>query len=234
MNRETRRVKSIFARVAPTYDFLNKVLSLGWDISWRRFAIRKLLEKRGNRFLDIAAGTCDVALELVKIDPMARVVAIDFTFPMLARGKAKIARALETARIQLVLADVLCLPFPEACFDGAIIGFGIRNMVDREKALHEMARVVIPGGSVVILEFSVPNRSGFGPLYHLYLNRVLPCVGGIVSKSRNGYDYLADSILHFPPPQVFRSMMEGAGFDGVNYWPLTFGVVGVYAGRRHG
>jgi len=232
MNHQTRLVKSIFNQLAPTYDFLNRVLSLGQDVSWRRFAVRKLLERKGDLFLDVAAGTCDGALELVRVDPAVHVVAVDFTFSMLARGKVKIARASQIDRVHLALADGLRLPFPDGSFDGAIIGFGIRNISKRRKALCEMARVVTPGGLLVVLEFTVPDWGRFQSLYRFSLNRLLPPVGGLLSKNREAYQYLSDSIALFPCPGAFRKMMEGAGFTAVTYWPLTLGLVGVYAGKR--
>jgi demethylmenaquinone methyltransferase/2-methoxy-6-polyprenyl-1,4-benzoquinol methylase len=232
MNQQTRFVKSVFDQLAPSYDLLNRVLSLGRDVSWRRFATRKLLEGRGKLFLDVAAGTCEVSLDLVRVDPAVRAVAIDFTFPMLARGKIKIGNALQTNRICLALADGLSLPFAEGSFDGATIGFGIRNISDRRKALCEMARVVTPGGVLVVLEFTVPAWGRFQPLYRFFLSRILPPVGGLLSKSREAYQYLSDSIMRFPRPDVFRKMMEGAGFTAVTYWPLTLGIVGVYVGKR--
>jgi len=232
MDHQTRFVKSIFHQLAPNYDLLNRLLSFGRDVSWRRFAVRKLLEKKGNLFLDVAAGTCDVGLELVRAAPTVRVVAVDFTYPILAKGNAKIARTSQMNRIHLTLADGLSLPFAEVSFDGAIIAFGIRNILSRGKALREMGRVVTPGGSLVVLEFAVPDRGWFQPLYRLYLNRLLPRLGALLSKTKDAHRYLSHSIMQFPPPEVFEKMMEDAGFMAISFWPLTFGIVGVYTGER--
>jgi len=232
MNVQTRFVKSIFSQLAPTYDVLNRVLSLGKDVSWRRFAVRKLLMGRGTRFLDVAAGTCEISLELVKVNPTVGAVAVDFTFPMLIRGKAKVAEVSQMNRVHLVLADSLQLPLPDRFFDGAIVGFGIRNMTDRRKALCEIARVVNPGGTFVVLEFTVPNWGLLQTLYDFCLNRLIPPFGGLLSKNRVAYEHLSNSIAEFPRPEVFQEMMEGAGFTEVTYWPLTLGIVGVYVGKR--
>ena len=234
MDVQPRFVRSIFGQLAEHYDTLNRILSFWQDVSWRQFAVQKLLMKRGKRFLDAASGTCEMALALVKTDPAVRVVAIDFTFSMLTRGRTKILRASEIGRIHQALGDGLCLPFPEASFDGAIIAFGIRNMGDHDKALRELARIVVPGGTLVVLEFSVPQGLWFQPLYLFYLKRILPRIGGLLSRNRVAYEYLADSILGFPRPESFRKSMESAGFMAVNHWPLTFGVVGVYEGERMG
>ncbi len=229
---QTRHVRSIFQRLAPKYDLANRLLSFGRDVSWRRFAVQKLLEKRGSLFLDVAAGTCDVGLELVRANPTVRVVAVDFTYPMLAKGNAKIARASQMNRIHPMLADGLSLPFDDASFDGAIIAFGMRNILNRGKALREMGRVVTSGGLGVVLEFTFPERSWFRPLYLFYLNRLLPRLGGLLSKSGDAHEYLSDSIMQFPRPEVFGKMMEDAGFMAISFWPLTFGIVVVYSGER--
>jgi demethylmenaquinone methyltransferase/2-methoxy-6-polyprenyl-1,4-benzoquinol methylase len=161
MNHQNRFVRSIFTQLAPRYDLLNRVLSLGRDAYWRRFAVLRLLESRGSRFLDLAAGTCAVSLELVRVNPAVQTVAVDFTFPMLARGKTKVANASRTNCVHLVLGDGARLPFSSPVFDGGLIAFGIRKIPDRGKVLAEMARVIIPGGVLVILEFSVPRWGDF-------------------------------------------------------------------------
>jgi demethylmenaquinone methyltransferase/2-methoxy-6-polyprenyl-1,4-benzoquinol methylase len=232
MNHQNRFVRSIFTQLAPRYDLLNRVLSLGRDAYWRRFAVLRLLESRGSRFLDLAAGTCAVSLELVRVNPAVQTVAVDFTFPMLARGKTKVANASRTNCVHLVLGDGARLPFSSPVFDGGLIAFGIRNIPDRGKVLAEMARVIIPGGVLVILEFSVPRWGRFQSLYGFSLSRILPSLGGLLSKNREAYEYLSDSIMRFPSPEVFRRMMEDAGFTEVNYWPLTLGIVGIYGAKR--
>ncbi|PLX86360.1 MAG: bifunctional demethylmenaquinone methyltransferase/2-methoxy-6-polyprenyl-1,4-benzoquinol methylase UbiE [Desulfuromonas sp.] len=225
-------IRDMFDRIAPRYDLLNRLLSLGIDRRWRRFAVGRLRLPEQGRVLDIATGTWDVALEVARqTGSGVTIVGSDFTNGMLVLGQAKIAATRYRERILLVNAPCEALPHPQGVFDGVTIAFGIRNVVDREKGLSEMARVLKSGGRAVILEFSTPTNPLFRGLYHFYFLRVLPWLGGLFSQ-RSAYQYLPDSVLEFPDRPTFMGMMKQAGFVDVELTDLTGGIVSVYVGRK--
>jgi len=225
-------IRDMFDRIAPRYDLLNRLLSLGIDRRWRRFAVGRLRLPEQGRVLDIATGTGDVALEVARqTGSGVTIVGSDFTNGMLVLGQAKIAATRYRERILLVNAPCEALPHPQGVFDGVTIAFGIRNVVDREKGLSEMARVLKSGGRAVILEFSTPTNPLFRGLYHFYFLRVLPWLGGLFSQ-RSAYQYLPDSVLEFPDRPTFMGMMKQAGFVDVELTDLTGGIVSVYVGRK--
>jgi demethylmenaquinone methyltransferase / 2-methoxy-6-polyprenyl-1,4-benzoquinol methylase len=227
-----RGIRSMFDAIAPRYDFLNRLLSLGIDRRWRTFAVKQLRIPPGGKVLDLATGTGDVALELAaQTAASVRIVGSDFTQGMLVRGREKIARCGYQQRIMLVNAPCEALPHPEAVFDGVTIAFGIRNVVDREAGLREMCRVLKPGGRVVILEFSQPRNGLFQAFYALYFRQILPRIGGFFS-TRSAYQYLPDSVLEFPDRPTFQAMMVAAGFTDVGHFDLTGGIATVFVGVR--
>lgn len=227
-----RGIRDMFDRIAPRYDLLNRVLSLGIDRRWRRFAVRQLAVPQGGMVLDIATGTGDVALEIGRqTDASVRIVGSDFTQGMLVLGRDKIEASPYRERIMLVNAPCEALPHPDGIFDGITIAFGIRNVVDRQKGLEEMARVLKPGAKVVILEFATPRNQLFRAIYHFYFLRVLPFLGGLISQ-RSAYQYLPDSVLEFPDRKTFQGMMERAGFVDVKVFDLTGGIAAVHVGVR--
>lgn len=229
-----RGIRDMFDRIAPRYDLLNRVLSLGIDRRWRRFAVRQLAVPQGGMVLDIATGTGDVALEIGRqTDASVRIVGSDFTQGMLVLGRDKIEASPYRERIMLVNAPCEALPHPDGIFDGITIAFGIRNVVDREQGLREMVRVLKPGGRAVILEFATPRNQLFRAIYHFYFLRVLPFLGGLISQ-RSAYQYLPDSVLEFPDRKTFQGMMEQAGFVDVKVFDLTGGIAAVHVGRRAG
>jgi len=211
---------------------LNRVLSLGIDRRWRRFAVRQLQIPEGGRVLDIATGTGDVALEIARRTPASvTIIGNDLTPGMLVHGRAKIDLTPYRDRILLVNAPCEAIPHPDGTFDGVTIAFGIRNVVERQRGLEEMCRVLKPGGRAVILEFSNPRSRLFRNLYYLYFRRILPWVGGLVSK-RSAYQYLPDSVLEFPDQESFKAMMVRAGFTEVRHHDLTGGIATVYVGTH--
>ncbi len=227
-----RGVRKMFDTIAPRYDLLNRLLSLGIDRRWRRFAVGKLEVPAEGRVLDIATGTCDVALEIAaRTDSSVLIVGEDFTQGMLVHGQKKLDQSALGRRIMLVNAPCEEIPHPDASFDAVTIAFGIRNVVDREQGLREMVRVLKPGGRAVILEFSNPRSRLFRSLYHFYFCRVLPAIGGLFSQ-RSAYQYLPDSVLEFPAQETFCTMMTEAGFASVDFTDLTFGISTVYVGDK--
>jgi demethylmenaquinone methyltransferase/2-methoxy-6-polyprenyl-1,4-benzoquinol methylase len=221
----------MFSSIAPRYDLLNRILSFGRDRHWRRSAV-SALPFEGGRHLDVATGTADVALEILRRKGSgAFVVGSDISLEMMRIGREKAARGGCAGRMRFVRAPGEALPFRNGVFDSASIAFGIRNVSDRARGLSEMCRVVRPGGRVVVLEFSLPASSFFGALYRFYFLKVLPRIGGILSK-RSAYAYLPESVHAFPAPAAFSEMMREAGCAGVERRPLTFGVVTLYVGTR--
>jgi len=227
-----RGIRDMFDRIAPRYDLLNRVLSLGIDRRWRRFAVRQLQVPRDGLVLDIATGTGDVALEIARqTDASVGIIGSDFTQGMLVIGREKIAGSPYRDRIRLVNAPCEAMPHPDQTFDGITIAFGIRNVVDREQGLREMLRVLKPGGRAVILEFATPRNGFFRAVYYFYFRRVLPWLGGLISQ-RSAYQYLPDSVLEFPDRETFKSMMAAAGFSDVRIYDLTGGIAAVHVGTR--
>lgn len=224
-------VRRMFGAIAPRYDLLNHVLSLNIDRRWRRRAVNLLLEdsSTGALFLDTCAGTLDLALELARRpDFGGKVIATDFTYAMLEQGQPKVG----TAPVVSACADALRLPFPDATFDGMTVGFGVRNLADLDAGLHEMARVLKPGGRLVILEFMTPTWQPFRALYLFYFLRVLPWIGKLVSKHSNAYAYLPASVLEFPAPKELARRMESAGFSKIRWHTLTGGIAAIHVGIR--
>jgi demethylmenaquinone methyltransferase/2-methoxy-6-polyprenyl-1,4-benzoquinol methylase len=227
-----RGIRDMFDKIAPRYDLLNRLLSLGIDRRWRRFAVRQLAVPKDGMVLDIATGTGDVALEIARqTETSVKIVGSDFTQGMLVLGRDKIADSAYRDRIVLVNAPCEAMPHPDGIFDGITIAFGIRNVVDRQQGLREMARVLKPGGRAAILEFATPRNRLFRAVYYFYFLRVLPWLGGLLSQ-RSAYQYLPDSVLEFPDRETFKGMMEQAGFVDVRIHDLTGGIAAVHVGTR--
>ena len=227
-----RSIGEMFSSIAPRYDFLNRLLSLGVDRRWRRLAVAETVPSTGGRFLDVATGTADMALEILRQKGAgASVVGVDLSVEMMRVGQGKCARAGRSRNVAFLRGPGECLPFADGVFDSACIAFGIRNVADRERGLREMCRAVRPGGRVVVLEFSSPPGTVFGALYRFYFRSVLPRIGGIFSRG-SAYEYLPASVLAFPEPPAFAEMMRAAGCVSVTRCPLTFGIVTLYVGAR--
>jgi demethylmenaquinone methyltransferase/2-methoxy-6-polyprenyl-1,4-benzoquinol methylase len=223
-------VRTMFASIARSYDRANQVLSFGRHHAWRRAAVARSGAKEGDRVLDCATGTGDLAIEFRRaVGPSGDVVGTDFCEEMLARAPGKAARA--NLPVLFEVADVLALPDADASFDIAAIAFGIRNVDDPERGLRELARVVGPGGRVVVLEFGQPGGALFGPLYRFYSHQVLPRVGGWLSGDREAYEYLDRTSSRFPAGDAFAALMRGTRLFGqVRVHSLTGGVAFVYVG----
>jgi demethylmenaquinone methyltransferase/2-methoxy-6-polyprenyl-1,4-benzoquinol methylase len=232
-------VRGMFGAIAPRYDLLNHLLSLNLDRVWRRRAVDRLLQDgpTSGLYLDSCAGTLDLTREIAARRSFAgNVVAMDFSLPMLLRGGAKAhkRRGAEPQSLAVagVCADALRMPVRDGTFDGAIVGFGIRNLASLEEGLRELARVLRPGAKLVILEFTTPSRWPIRPLYLFYFRRLLPLIGRTISKHKSAYDYLPASVLEFPAPAVLASRLREAGFDGVDWKVYSGGVVAVHVARR--
>ena len=221
---------AMFDRIARRYDLLNRLSSFGLDQSWRRQAIAALELTSGCRVLDLATGTADMALEVLRQEPRARVVGIDPSSCMLEVGRRKVDVAGLGARIELRTGDGEALPLADDSVDGVTIAFGIRNVPDRARALAEMARVTRPEGRIVILELSEPRAGFLAPLARFHVHRVVPWLGAWLSGARE-YRYLEESIAAFPPPQEFADLMSRCGCEVLEVRPLTFGSCCLFVAR---
>jgi demethylmenaquinone methyltransferase / 2-methoxy-6-polyprenyl-1,4-benzoquinol methylase len=226
------RIAAMFDAIAPRYDLLNHLLSLGLDRRWRRRAVATLDLRSGSRLLDLCTGTGDVAIEGVHRQPDLSVVGVDFAASMLARAARKIRREGIDRRVHLVRGDATRLPLADASWDAAAIGFGIRNVEEPGRAISELARVLRPGGRLAILEFGAPRIPGIRTMYAWYFRYVLPRVGRTVSKHESAYSYLPASVGTFPPPPDFARTLAATGFSDGRSVPLTFGIVYLYTARR--
>jgi demethylmenaquinone methyltransferase/2-methoxy-6-polyprenyl-1,4-benzoquinol methylase len=219
----------MFTAIAPRYDLANSVLSFGAHHRWRRAAVKAAGARPGQQVLDCATGTGDLALAFKRVvGASGHVIGTDFCPQMLERAVEK-ARALGLT-LELTQADVQALPYPDRRFDVASIAFGIRNVDEPKRALGELARVVRPGGRVVVLEFGQP-AGVFGALFRIYSSAVLPFIGGLISGRRSAYQYLDRTAAAFPSGAAFTALMQQTGaFTHIEDWPLTVGTVHVYTG----
>jgi demethylmenaquinone methyltransferase/2-methoxy-6-polyprenyl-1,4-benzoquinol methylase len=225
---DPERIRSMFAAISRRYDRGNQVLSGGVHHLWRRKAVRWSGAGPGDAVLDCATGTGDLAIAFRKaVGPSARVVGTDFVPEML-----ELAR-LKTNAVEFEVADVTNLQFADASFDISSISFGIRNVADPRRGIAEMARVVRPGGRVMVLEFGQPRNRLFGALYDIYRRAILPRIGGLVTGKRDAYEYLERSAGRFPSGEEFAALMrDSAAFSSVEYVPLTFGIAYLYRGVK--
>jgi demethylmenaquinone methyltransferase/2-methoxy-6-polyprenyl-1,4-benzoquinol methylase len=224
-------VQRMFSDIAPRYDLLNRVLSMGIDRYWRRVGLATLGWQRrpDGTYLDLCAGTLDVAAALsARTGFTGRVMGADFAEPMLRAGRTKVARLAVTP----VVADALALPVPDNVLSGAIVAFGIRNVADLDACLREVHRALEPGAKFVILEFSTPRVPIVRALYLWYFNNVLPRIGGMVSGHHTAYTYLPESVKHFPETERLAERMRAAGFADVQWKALTFGIAAVHVGTK--
>lgn len=220
----------MFDAIASRYDLLNRVLSLGIDRSWRREAVNMLVDAGPQRILDVATGTGDLALEAMRLAPK-QVVGVDISEGMLALAREKAARMGVSDRVAFQRGDAQRLPFSDRQFHAALVAFGVRNFEDLDRGLTEIRRVLRPGATLVVLEFSQPTRFPVKQAYALYSRTLLPAIGRLVSRHNDAYSYLPASIAVFPYGNAFLEHMEAVGFTDLACRPLTFGIASVYTGK---
>ena len=221
------QVKEMFDNIAPRYDLLNRALSLGIDISWRRKAIRLLKPYSPKSVLDLATGTADFAIEARKLKPDS-IVGIDIAPQMLEVGREKISKAELDGLIELKTGDAEHIEYPDSSFDAITIGFGVRNFENLNKGLEEIYRVLSPGGAVAILEPAFPTQFPIKQLFQFHFNVMTPLIGKWISGDQAAYEYLPNSVKAFPTGKEFVQICETAGFSSAKHIPLTFGICALY------
>jgi demethylmenaquinone methyltransferase/2-methoxy-6-polyprenyl-1,4-benzoquinol methylase len=230
---KARRVKGVFDSVAGKYDLMNDLMSGGMHRLWKRFLLTLTGLKPGQRALDVASGTGDIAIGLARqVGRKGYVVLSDINAAMLERGRERLLDAGVAGNVSYCLANAEKLPFADAQFDCVTIAFGLRNVTDKPAALASMARVLRPGGQLLILEFSHPTAPGLKPLYDAYSFRVLPLLGRLVARDAESYRYLAESIRMHPDQDSLLAMMHAAGLENCRYHNLSGGIVAIHRGYR--
>lgn len=227
------KVAEVFHSVAAKYDVMNDLMSFGVHRLWKRFAIELSGVRRGQRVLDIAGGTGDLAAKFSRtVGPEGRVVLADINSSMLAVGRARLTDRGIVGNVEYVQANAEALPFPDDHFDCVTIAFGLRNVTDKDRALRSMYRVLKPGGRLLVLEFSKPTLPGLSRLYDAYSFGALPLMGKLVAGDSASYRYLAESIRMHPDQATLKGMMEGAGFERCEYYNMTGGIVALHRGFK--
>lgn len=226
------QVAEMFNQIAFRYDFLNRFLSGGIDLYWRKKAIRELQAIHPKRILDVATGTADLALITMKFLTPEKIIGIDISTGMLDLGRKKIAKAMLNDRIELLEGDSETIKFPDNSFDAVTVAFGVRNFEHLRTGLSEMLRVLRPGGKLVVLEFSKPKKTGFKGLYKLYMKLVAPGIGSLVSKNKAAYQYLNDSVQAFPEGTDFNQILQETGYSDTYFKTLSLGICTIYCGTK--
>jgi demethylmenaquinone methyltransferase/2-methoxy-6-polyprenyl-1,4-benzoquinol methylase len=230
--KQAQRVREMFAAIATRYDLLNHLLSGNVDRRWRRLVVRRVaadLPAGNARILDVACGTGDLSLAL-SAGTNAEVVGLDFCRPMLDIAADKSSKS--GLAIPFVEGDALWLPFRDRSFDGVSIAFGLRNLASVEDGLSELLRILRPGGTVAVLEFSKPQTAILRPFFRFYFTKVLPLLGGLISGSKSAYEYLPESVSRFPDQTSLAAMMKEIGFTEVTFQNLTGGIAALHVGKR--
>jgi demethylmenaquinone methyltransferase / 2-methoxy-6-polyprenyl-1,4-benzoquinol methylase len=231
---KARRVRGVFDSVAERYDLMNDLMSGGAHRLWKRFALALTGLRRGARALDIAGGTGDLAIGLAQqVGRQGYVVLADINSRMLQIGRDRLLDRGLSGMVDYVQADAQHLPFADGSFDCVTIGFGLRNVTDKQAALASMQRVLKPGGQLLVLEFSKPLMSPMSRIYDAYSFRVLPWLGRVIAGDADAYRYLAESIRRHPDQETLLQMMRSAGLEGCHYHNLTGGLVALHRGYRY-
>ena len=227
-------IRNLFNNIAPSYDKLNHLLSMGIDRTWRRKAVRLLKEPQAPmNYLDIACGTGDFTFDIAKkAAPGSKITGADISEGMMEVARAKAEKKGWSELTRFMYADCENLPFEDQTFDRISVGFGVRNFENREKGLQEVCRVMKDKGMFVILELSIPQNKCLRALYNFYFYKILPTIGGLISKNKGAYLYLPDSVGKFPKPQDFKVILENCGFSQVNVRSLTCGICHMYVCKK--
>ena len=225
------QVTEMFDTISGEYDGLNRVISFGIDVKWRKKVVKLIAETQPESILDIATGTGDLAINLVETGA-SKIVGLDISSGMLDIGKSKIQKRGLDEKIDMVLGDSEQMPFEENSFDAITVAFGVRNFEDLEKGLKDIYRVLKPGGTFVILETSVPTKMPFKQGYTLYSKAILPLIGRVFSKDKSAYQYLSESASVFPYGEELNNILRKIGFIDVKDFPQTFGVATIYKSSK--
>ena len=226
------QVAEMFNSIAHRYDFLNRFLSAGIDVKWRKKAIRQLKSLAPKKILDVATGTADVAILTYQLLKPEKIIGIDISEGMLDLGRKKIEKLQLNKKIELQSGDSEVIRFENDSFDAITVAFGVRNFQHLAKGLQEMHRVLKPGGKLVVLEFSKPTQPGFKLFYGFYMNKVAPALGKLFSSNRKAYQYLNDSVQAFPEGETFLTIMHEAGFTQTYLKKLSLGICTIYCGSK--
>lgn len=224
-------IRSMFNAIAPNYDFLNHLLTLGIDRYWRKKTLKRLSGRKYGLILDLAAGTGDMSVQAAFLQT-DKIIGIDISDKMLNIGKAKVKKKNLDHLISLEKGDAENIGFPDEYFDAVMVSFGIRNFNNLDKGLAESYRVLKKGGIFLALEFSRPKMKIFSSLYYFYFRKILPHIGHFFSNDKSAYFYLPASVEKFPEGKGLLKILSIAGFENVNYTPLTFGIVSIYEGQK--
>jgi demethylmenaquinone methyltransferase/2-methoxy-6-polyprenyl-1,4-benzoquinol methylase len=225
------QVATMFDNISKEYDGLNRVISFGIDVSWRKKVTKIVSRNNPKQILDIATGTGDLALMMSQLNP-DKIVGLDISAGMLEVGKQKIAKANLSDTIEMVVGDSENMPFEDDTFDAITVSFGVRNFANLDKGLKEIKRVLKPNGTFVVLETSNPTKFPFKQGYKLYTSFILPVIGKIFSRDKVAYSYLSESANSFPFGEAFDNILQKNGFINTEYKPVTFGVATIYSATK--
>lgn len=231
-NSKKKQVEEMFDKIAVKYDFLNHFLSFGIDVGWRKKAIKQLQKLAPQRVLDVATGTGDVAILTYKLLKSKKIIGIDISERMLELGRQKIEKHSLQNHVELLKGDSETISFSDNSFDAVTVAFGVRNFEDLEKGLMEIKRVMRSGGKLVILECSRPTLPVIKNIYNFYLNKIAPKIGTIISKNKNAYQYLNDSVQNFPERKLFIDILNKLGYKNTSCKTLSLGICSIYCGEK--
>jgi demethylmenaquinone methyltransferase/2-methoxy-6-polyprenyl-1,4-benzoquinol methylase len=227
-----KQVENMFDKIAFRYDFLNRILSAGIDVGWRKKAIRQLVSSNPKNILDVATGTGDFALTCYEILEPEKITGIDISDGMLEIGRKKIEKAGLQQHIELLNGDSEAILFDDNSFDAVTVAFGVRNFENLEKGLDEIKRVLKPGGKLVVLEFTKPSVPVIKQLYNFYMKTITPKIGKIIAKNNEAYQYLNDSVLQFPEKESFIHILNQSDYRNAFYKTLTLGICSIYCAEK--